>query len=206
MSSIFLVYFNYIKSNKIYYLIILCILLFSGPWFREFIGISVFVIIFYELIILKKFNYRVLIFIIFAIHSLFPSLFVNFFMNTNVAGIENKSIFSVGHLGTEVSKNNFNLKNFIVNLRGNSIIYLILTVPPIFFLIYWIEIFKNKFLTFSTLIFLFLFYLSIKNLSDLPLIAPIMENKIIVILFSSFLAFLISTFFIISEQRKKFIF
>jgi len=207
ISSIFLIYFNYIKSNKIYYLIILCILLFSGPWFREFIGISVFVIIFYELIILKKFNYRILIFIIFAIHSLFPSLFVNFFMSTNVVGIENKSIFSVGHLGTEISKNNFNLKNFILNLRGNSVIYLILTVPPIFFLIYWIEIFKNKFLIFGTLIFLFLFYLSTKYLSDSSLMAPIMENKIIVILFSSSLALLISTSFIInSEQRKIFFF
>lgn len=130
-----LLYWKTVESKKhnLFYLIILCLLLFLGPWFREFIGFLPLLIIFLEVKRARRPTVLMGISALFFLHALFPTAVMKVFFFKN---LPLKSIFSLGLLGNQLSPSIngnilFLVKNLFSSIRWQTPYHFLTLLPPI---------------------------------------------------------------------------
>ena len=142
-----------------------------SPFIREFIGITVLILIFNELFIRKKIEKHLFILLIFFLHSIYPTLIISFFYGTPIF-----SIFEIGNLSSQIPKDKFIDFNFLLDLKMEILIYLFISAPLIIYTIFIIEVFRKK-IFYVVLSFLFIFYLVVARGTDF--FSPFIDNKVV---------------------------
>jgi len=111
-----LLYWKIVESEKpnFFLLIILYILLLTGPWFREFIGFLPLLIIFLEIRRARRPTILMAVLFLLFLHALFPTFLIKFLFFEDLPF---KSILSMGSLSNQIaSSTNSNILFFVKNL------------------------------------------------------------------------------------------
>ena len=140
------------QKSSFFFTVILYLLLFWGPWLREFVGFLSLLIIFLEAKHIRRPSVLMGISFLFFVHALFPTFLVKVFIFHE---LPLRSIFSLGLLGAQInSSSNRHIADFVHNLFSSirmQVPYHFLTLlPPMIvglvlldYLLSWFKDFRN---------------------------------------------------------------
>lgn len=161
-----ILYNNVINSpkRKLSFLF-LVVVMFVGPWFREFCGILPLLIIVSEIIRRRKPTVLMVVAAIFFLHSLFPMALVKWFVYND---LELKSVFNVGSLGKQISVSESGYKSYLLNslqnIRWHASWNFLVLIPPVLYIVslfsFIVEIIRRK-VTLPLLVLFICFGLSV---------------------------------------------
>jgi hypothetical protein len=111
-----LLYWKIISSqqNLNLFVFILCVVLFIGPWLREFTGILPILIIIQEFQRTGKLTKLTLLSIVFFLHAVFPTALTHILFPT----LPLQPVFSLGLLGTQISNSNIQSTSFLEKITA----------------------------------------------------------------------------------------
>ncbi len=95
----------------------LVLILFFGPWFREFIGLTAILVAMLDFLERRRPTWITLICVLGLVHAVFPGRIVHLFIST----APSDSVFHIGSLGAQVAANHTGWREFLLGSKSQLV-------------------------------------------------------------------------------------